>query len=67
MEEDTLFHHLRASILDIQRELYWLQKRRLDDDMLQQGELGVVRREKEGTSGVHLDSKVGRVKGCTCA
>ena len=44
-------------------ELYWLfQKRRLDDDMLQQGELGVVRREKEGTSGVHLDSEVGWVK-----
>ena len=30
--------------------------------MLQQGELGVVRCEKEGTSGVHLDSEVGRVK-----
>ena len=30
--------------------------------MLQQGELGVVRCEKESARGVHLDSKVGRVK-----
>ena len=30
--------------------------------MLQQGELGVVRCEKEGPSGVHLDCEMGRVK-----
>ena len=30
--------------------------------MLQQGELAVVRCEKEGTSGVHLDSEIRRVK-----
>ena len=30
--------------------------------MLQQGELGVVRCEKEGTSGVHLDCEIRRVK-----
>ena len=31
--------------------------------MLQQGKLWVIRREKEGPSGVHLDSQVRRVKG----
>ena len=44
--------------------MHWLlQVRRLDDDILQQGELWVMRREKKGPSGVHLDSKVRRVKG----
>ena len=43
--------------------MHWLlQKWGLDDDMLQQCELWVMRREKEGPSGVHLDSKVRRVK-----
>ena len=44
--------------------MHWLlQIWGLDDDMLQQCELWVMRREKEGPSRVHLDSKVRRVKG----
>ena len=48
---------------NVREEVYrLLQKWRLDDDMLQQGELWVMRCEEEGPSGVHLDSKVRRVK-----
>ena len=38
------------------------QERRLDNDMLQQGELRVMWCKQEGSSRVHLDREVRRVK-----
>ena len=61
---DTWFHHLQSNILECQRgNVLAASNMGIGWWYAQQCELWVMRREKEGPSGVHFDSKVRRGKG----